>query len=308
MDKEVLKLDTIKRFPGFTTLEIGHRELIEKQLKNLNSEVSELNFTEMYAWHAIRETKLTLHNDNLLVYLKKYGKPYFYPPFGINEPCKTMAAVLECMLKENEDTVFYGFNEAEASIAEHSGRLAAVEDRDNADYVYKQEELATLAGRKFESKRNHLNKFLKNYEFEFLPITGAMIGDVKEFQQKWCEERACDDDLSLINENTALMEVLDNWEKLDVFGAVIKIGGKIQAFTAASTLNNDMAVVLFEKANPEFTGIYQAINQIFCRDMLSKFKWINREQDAGEMGLRKAKLSYNPDHLVNKYIVSLKEE
>ena len=114
-------------------------------------------------------------------------------------------------------------------------------------------------------------------------------------------------DQFLVDQETAIREVVDNWDRLDVFGAIIRINGKIEAFTAASTLNKDTAVVLFEIGNPEFIGIYQAINQIFCKSMLSEFRWVNREQDAGDLGLRKAKLSYYPDHLVGKYLFSLKE-
>jgi hypothetical protein len=217
-----------------------------------------------------------------------------------------MAAVLEYFLKENQDMFFYGFDSSGALVAEETGKLKATEDRDNADYVYSSQDLIDLSGRKFDGKRNHLKNFYRNNDFEFAPVTKEMLPDIIEFQKQWCLARGCSDDLSLMNEGIAVMEVLEHFTELNVFGGVIKINGKIQAYTAASELNKDTAVVLFEKGNPDIRGIYQAINKEFVEKMLAKYKWVNREQDGGDEGLRKAKLSYNPDHLVAKYVVKLK--
>lgn len=299
-------MDKIARFPEFTQLDISHRALFEEKFLELQPQVSEFNFTELFAWHNIRDTKITEDNCSLFVYLNKGGKKYFYPPFGKSCSCKSMAAVLEYFMKKNENMFFYGFDNAGALVAEATGKLVVTEDRDNADYVYFLQDLISLPGRKFDGKRNHLKNFYRNNDFEFIPVTPDMLPEIKAFQTQWCLSRGCSDDLSLQNESIAVMEVLDHFTELNVFGAVIKINGKIQAFTAASELNHETAVVLFEKGNPEIRGIYQAINKEFCEKMLSKYKWVNREQDGGDEGLRKAKLSYNPDHLVSKYIVKLK--
>jgi hypothetical protein len=300
-------MDKIPLFPEFAGLDLSHRQVIEDYYKGAGPKISELNFSEIFAWHNIRDTKITSHNGNICLFLNKNGKKYFYPPLGLNEPVKTTIALLEWLFKEEKEAFAYGFDEDGAKACEASGVMTALEDRDNADYVYSSDELIKLSGRKFDGKRNHLKRFLKGYEFELLPVSGPMMPEVKDFQQKWCEARLCSDDLSLMNENKALHEVLDSWENLSMTGAVIKIKGRIQAFTAASRLNADTAVVLFEKANPEFDGIYQAINKMFCENYLKDYKWINREQDGGEEGLRKAKLSYNPAKLEMKYTIRLKE-
>ena len=299
-------MEIIPVFPKFATLNIGHKPLIDAYLKQANVRLSELNFTEIFAWHKIRDIMITSHNGNICLYMNKSGKKYFYPPFGPHDPAKSVVSLLEWLAVEEPEAFFYCFDEEGAKACEATGRLAAEEDRDNADYVYYREDLVTLAGRKYDGKRNHLKHFLRDNEFTFEPVTGVMVPEIIEFQQRWCEQRACEDDLSLINESKAMREVLDCWPMLDVFGAVIRIKGKIQAFTAASELNSDTAVVLFEKGNPEYRGIYQAINQQFCGNMPEKFKWINREQDAGDEGLRKAKLSYNPVRVEMKYVVRLR--
>jgi hypothetical protein len=299
-------MDKIPCFPEFGTLDISHKPLIDAYLKDAQPKLSELNFSEIFAWHIIRDTKITSHNNNICLYLNKAGKKYFYPPFGKTDPAKTVVALLEWAAAEEPEAYFYCFDEDGAKMCEASGRLAAEEDRDNADYVYAVEDLISLSGRKFDGKRNHLKHFLRDNEFEFAEVTAAMIPEINEFHHGWCEARECDDDLSLMNEIEAMQQVLDNWASMDIRGAVIRIRGKIQAFTAASELNKETAVVLFEKASPEYRGIYQAINQQFCENMLNKYAWINREQDAGDEGLRKAKLSYNPARLETKYVVRLK--
>lgn len=301
-------MEGIPVFPEFIPLDISHSKIISVMLSQAAPVVSEMNFAEMFAWHRIRHIMLSCHNGNIIIYVNKGGKKYIYPPVGKNEPNKSLIAILEWMSKEDSEAHAYGFDSVQAGAAEATGRLAAQEDRDNADYIYSSEELINLAGRKFDGKRNHLKNFYRNFEAEYLAITPEMIPDIKDFQEHWCRARMCEDDLSLINESKAVMEVLDNYTALPVFGAVLKINNGIQAFTIASGLNADTAVVLFEKARPEFRGIYQAINQQFCEKALSGYTWINREQDSGDEGLRKAKLSYNPVRMEAKYTVSLREE
>ena len=299
-------MDKISRYPQFTPLDISHRAVFEKMFLGTQPRISEFSFTEIFAWHKVRETAITDFNGSILVHLNKAGKKYFYPPFGRQCSFKCLSGVLEDFAKEQPELYFYGLESDEALHAEATGKLSVHEDRDNADYIYSSQDLITLSGRKFDGKRNHLKNFYRNNDFEFVPVTKEMLPDIIEFQKQWCLDRGCADDLSLKNESIAVMQVLENFMELNVFGAVIKINGKIQAFTAASELNKDTAVVLFEKGNPEIRGIYQAINKEFVEKMLAKYKWINREQDGGDEGLRKAKLSYNPDHLVAKYVVRLK--
>ena len=121
--------------------------------------------------------------------------------------------------------------------------------------------------------------------------------------KNWCEKRECGKDTGLCSEYMAINETLNNFEALGVIGAIIKIENHVAAFTIGEALNNNTAVVHFEKAMPEFIGLYQVINQMFCQNHLAQFEFINREQDLGIEGLKKAKESYFPDHLVEKYIV-----
>lgn len=112
-------------------------------------------------------------------------------------------------------------------------------------------------------------------------------------------------DESMSMENKFVYKLLDNFELCNLFGAALIIDGKVQAFTIAEGLNVDTAVIHVEKANTEYRGIYQAINNMFCKEGLGNFKYVNREQDVGDLGLRKAKLSYHPVKMIEKYNIEL---
>ncbi len=122
-----------------------------------------------------------------------------------------------------------------------------------------------------------------------------------EVAEKWCKIRRCEDDMNLLSESEAVRESLVNFPVLKIDGGVILIDGKVEAFTLGELLNDQTAVVHIEKANPENPGLYAMINQQFCENRWRDLLYINREQDLGEPGLRKAKLSYYPDHFVESF-------
>ncbi|MDD5603353.1 MAG: phosphatidylglycerol lysyltransferase domain-containing protein [Eubacteriales bacterium] len=176
------------------------------------------------------------------------------------------------------------------------------QDRDNSDYLYITENLIHLKGGKYDSKRNHINKFKKLYgEFEYEEIDSSLISDCKEVNEEWCRKIGCEEHKPLYCEKIANFELLDNYEALGVSGAVIKVGGRPQAFTVGEMLNDETAVIHIEKANTDIHGLYTIINKEFCIRSWSDTRYINREQDLGIEGIRKAKLSYHPHRMVDKY-------
>ncbi|MCE5299666.1 MAG: phosphatidylglycerol lysyltransferase domain-containing protein [Spirochaetia bacterium] len=295
-------------FPYFTPISAAHLQAFSAYFRNNPAEISEFAFAEMFAWRAVRNTSVAMLDGGICVLLEKNGKWCFYPPFGAADNVAAISKMARYLKDEKGDGYIYGLTEQEAvGAAAADGSLEYAEDTDNADYVYAASDLISLAGRKYDGKRNHLNRFMENYSHTFEPITPEILPQVKDFQEKWCQARSCADDLSLANEGRAVMEVLDNYGVLPVTGAALVVDGVVQAFSIASELNPEMAVVLFEKANPEFKGIYQAINNLFCSRMLSKYKWINREQDGGAEGLRRAKQSYYPVRMIRKFNLKLKK-
>jgi hypothetical protein len=125
-------------------------------------------------------------------------------------------------------------------------------------------------------------------------------------QEAWCRLRECVEKPDLLAEDYAVRDALTHFEELGYQGGVILINSAVEAFSLGETLNRDTAVIHIEKANPDILGLYAAINQLFCLNAWSEVTYINREQDMGVEGLRKAKESYYPHHMVNKYILKPK--
>ncbi len=177
------------------------------------------------------------------------------------------------------------------------------EDRNNFEYIYLSEDLITLAGKKLHAKRNHINYFEKNFTYEYRPYDKSLKDECIAHIEDWVDHK--DDMKSLRDEIGVLNTILDNYDKMDVKGAVVLVNGKVEALTFGEALNADTAIIHIEKANPEIRGLYPYINREFVAREWAEYKYINREEDMGLEGLRKAKLSYNPVTMVEKYSCSV---
>jgi len=183
--------------------------------------------------------------------------------------------------------------------------FAVSASRDDFDYVYRSRDLIDLAGSRYHAKRNHLARFMESHTFVYEPLAERHLPGCRELAEAWCAFKRCEDDLGLMGEWNAIKEILGSFNALRVQGAVILVEGRIKAFTLGEPLNAQTAVIHVEKADPEIPGLYAVVNQEFCRRQWAAMTFINREQDLGEPGLRRAKLSYHPDHLEEKYDIAL---
>lgn len=185
--------------------------------------------------------------------------------------------------------------------------LEISQDRDDDEYVYLKEKMITHSGRALHKKKNHLNHFLKNYQYEYKTITKDMVPEIKDFVAQLKKNRNYEKDEieSLELEETAIEEVLEFISHPGVFSGAILIEGKIEAFAIGELLSKDTAVTHFEKANDSFRGLYQAINMEFCKHLPDEVVYVNREEDMGLENLRKAKESYKPHHMAEKYSARL---
>ena len=181
-------------------------------------------------------------------------------------------------------------------------RIISEEARNDWDYLYHADELVALRGNRFHKKKNLLNQFIKKYPFEYIPFDGQIINKAMAMQENWCTWRDCESSESLSAENRAIARILSSWEKLTtVTGAAIMVDNDMAAYTIAESLTDETLVIHFEKGNPNYKGVYQAINQIFLEHSGGRHHVVNRQQDLGDEGLRKAKLSYHPFDFVKKY-------
>jgi len=186
------------------------------------------------------------------------------------------------------------------------GPAVRVEDaRDHWDYLYSVSELIELSGNRFHKKKNLFNQFVKKNEYVYMPMGPECVEQALEMQDAWCDWRDCEQNGLLMAENEAIYRVLQNFDRLTgIMGGVIHVDGKIAAYTVGESLCEDTVIIHFEKADTRYKGAYQAINQVFLANEAARFKYVNREQDLGDEGLRKAKLSYNPLDFVKKCRVS----
>ena len=186
-------------------------------------------------------------------------------------------------------------------------RIHREDERAQWDYIYDVKELIELKGNRFHKKKNLVNQFKKKYDYKFISFDETMIDMALAMQEDWCTWRDCESSEALSAENRAISKILDNWQMIyGLTGGALLVGQEMVAYTIAEQLSKDMIVIHFEKGNPDYKGAYQAINQMFLEHNGEPFEFVNREQDLGDEGLRKAKLSYHPVDFIKKYRVTLK--
>ena len=186
------------------------------------------------------------------------------------------------------------------------GKQARVSpERGNWDYVYAASDLIELPGNRYHKKKNLINQFTKSTDFTYTDFTRQTIDQAMAMQEDWCAWRDCESSEVLAAENRAIVRVLDRWEHFaHILGGALYVDQIIVAYTLAEPLTADTLVVHFEKGCPDYKGVYQAINQMFLARAASGYRFVNREQDLGNEGLRKAKLSYHPVSFVKKFRVA----
>ena len=185
-------------------------------------------------------------------------------------------------------------------------RLRVEKSREHWEYIYSVPELVELRGNRFHKKKNLLSQFLRTYDFEYKPLTADCVEETLEMQRQWFSWRDPAESEALLAENTAIVRVLQNWDRIPgLSGGALRIGGEMVAYTVAEAITPDMLVVHFEKGRPGYKGVYQAINQLFLADAGPGYTLVNREQDLGDDGLRQSKLSYNPVGFLRKCLATV---
>ena len=281
-------------------LTLDDNQFVTEYLRRFPPVISELTFTNLFAWRHTRPIRIDECKDSLLVFAETPGGLVL---LGNPVGPVSLAEVFEAYGSRISGAERFP-KEKLTDIPLPPGTLV-VEDRDNADYVYRREDLATLAGRHFTKKRNHINQCLAAYKCQYEMITEETVSECLAMQDRWCAARDCKTEPGLCGEYRAIVETLQNYRKFPLTGGAIRIDGTIEAFAVGERLNPSTAVWHFEKAMPHFHGLGQLINQWFTRENLAEFTYVNREQDLGIPGLRKAKESYFPDHLVEKVRIVL---
>lgn len=277
-------------------LTIESRNELQNFLKE-KFETSDMNFTNLFLWSFSENIQYAIEGD--IVYIKGVyeGDEYYFSPVSKNGSKDEVISAVK-RIKEYGGKIVFIPESYEDFLKE---KFILVEERDSFDYIYLQEDLAELKGRKFSSKKNKINKFKKMYNFTYEKISKENIEDIRAFQRRWTENRK--EDAIIISETLGIEELLNNYERLELRGGIIKVDGKIVAYAIGEKLTENMGVIHIEKGILDYQGSYQMINMYVAKEEFSDVEFINREDDFGSIGLREAKLSYQPIKFLKKYSI-----
>ncbi|MBE6033546.1 DUF2156 domain-containing protein [Aminipila sp.] len=302
---------------------IESREILNQYLSAYEYRTSGLSFSSLYMWREQNEFSWEIIGDYLLIaglsHLEIDKHEYFlFPPLtktGSYEPESLRKTLHEARRKFKEKESGFTIRLLPVhmqKIIEDAcpGEVEFISDRPNYDYLYLKQDLIDLKGRSYHAKKNHLNYFLNNYEYQYVELTPNMLDTVMVFLKEFNARKviAPHEMKWLLMETDAMRDVVLNLDKLNYIAGAIVIDGKVEAFSIGGRLGEKTVTVHVEKANSSIRGLYPAINNEFCKHLDDSILYVNREEDMGITNLRKAKLSYKPIELVEKYIVNFKKE
>ncbi len=288
---------------------LGDREWMDRLFAMGDRGALEYSFTTSFLWRHIYQFRVARMDDYLILKSEPKNPTYLFPPG--QGPLKPVIDALIEDAKEAGVPLFFNtvLPEAKQKLEEmYPGRFEFTYYRDGADYIYDTQSLATLSGKKLAAKRNHIHRFLDNHpSWEYELLNEKNRDEARQMNMAWCLQMGCKQDASLSDEYCAVEQALRHFDELKLSGGLLRTEGRVIAFSIGDPLNEDTFLVHFEKAFADIQGAYPMINQQFVQHHCLDYPYVNREEDTGVEGLRKAKLSYNPLRLVEKYYAVMKE-
>jgi len=289
----------------FRKIDISDRPWVTEKLKESNFMGCDYSFTNSFIWRNSHDIQV-LDYKGFCLLKSKYAYTY---PSGNGNIKEAIEALITDAEQREISFVMRGITADNVTKLESlfPGYFDYEDIRDESDYIYLTEKLSTLSGKKLQSKRNHILRFKDNPDWTYEPINDDNIADCYEFSLEWCRFNGCYQNEDLHKEHCAVLQAFRYFHDLKLNGGLIRREGKVVAFSMGEPLNSDTYVIHIEKADPNIQGAYPIINQQFVLHNCQGFKYINREDDAGDEGLRQAKLSYKPEMILSKYNLKLKE-
>lgn len=286
----------------FNKINLSDMETLRKHTMLAHTRNCEYAMVNIFFWNDTDKLMFAVIDDVLVYRLIDDGNAYYSIVEFIEEPAKLV-------MKLEQDAADNGCRMVLTNMSENMvlrleremvGQLRYWYDREYSDYIYEVDDLIRLSGSKYHGKKNHLNKFLNTYAFLYEEITNNNIEECRRMKEEWAVRKG--GDIEEYREELDIIDnVLDNYDKFNLIGGLIRIDGKVSAFTIGEAISEDTFVTHFEKADEDIPGLYQAINQQFAANSISGFKYVNREDDIGLEGIRQAKLSYRPVMMFDKY-------
>ena len=279
----------------FKRLTLNDIPLVSEYFRKYYDGSSDMTIGGTFIWRDYYGTEIALFGETLV--LRETRDNTYGFPLGDNseEVIRELGEVEYSFLTEkNRDLILKIFPDSVVST-----------DRDYSDYVYEAEKMISLSGKSLSGQRNHISRFKREYEnFSFEEITEENIDEAFRFFEEF-EKKTDKMSESAVEDRKKTFEVLKNFSEYKMVGAMLKVNGRVIGASVGEIMA-DTLIVHIEKAFYEYKGAYPMLTNLFNRRFASDLAFVNREDDAGDEGLRKNKLSYNPIKLINKYNVLVK--
>ena len=303
----------------FKEITLQDKEWIRQLLGYSDNRATEFNFTVLYIWRDIMHSRVCRVGDYLVVRFFPNGAlaPMYLFPSGRGTEEELKGVLESCMEDARQNGhpfLMASVQNGHKEILENlfPDRFTFEPNRDYFDYIYSAEDLTFLRGKKFQSKRNFVSRFKRQEGWSYEPLGKDNLKECAAMSISWCAKYGCGKDPSMASESCSVKNALQNFEQLGLMGGLLRLNGEVVAFTIAEKTNSDTLLVHIEKAYGDIVGAYPAIANEFLRNSIVEegeqlsVKYINREDDAGDLGLREAKMQYHPLFLLEKYSVKEK--
>ncbi len=313
---------------NFKKIDIQDREVINRYLLAADRLSCEYCFADIYMWRHKYNTEYCIEDEWL--YIRQHSDDndfddnvlksdinekkefYYYVPITLNNTLDIKDAINNVVLDAIDNNYSLCFGNISMSLfndfnEDYSDIFHVENIRDYSDYIYNSSDLINLSGKKFHKKKNLINKFKREYEgrWQYKSVEQNDIEDILKFNRLWCDNNSSKDIRDMYDETIAIRSALKNFDRLNMKGGILLVDGEIIAYTLGCESTKDVFVIQIEKALSSFAGAYQMINNLFATHETSKYKYINREEDLGIEGIRKAKMSYNPVFMEEYYAASV---
>jgi uncharacterized protein len=300
----------------FKSVTLSDQKFLGTKLNSLNCNLLNYSFIVQFLYRKVISFEYAVYKNFIIPKIRIQNKDYFLYPVGEGDYIDVFNQVLEYAFSNANKLRFFQFCNLHGAILEEwAETLKGIgysyiyyPSEDEFEYIYLTESLALLNTHDLKPKRNHIRFFEKNFQWRFENINSNIIPEIKAFSSQWNTEKNIGSTSRLNLENEALNEAFIYFSELNLSGIVLRVDQQIVAFSIGTLLNDDTWLVLFEKADRNVRGAYSMINKLFAQEIATGYQYINRAEDGGVEGLRKAKQSYHPDYMNEVFHLTIYNE